>query len=176
MVMSWVGPAIGALAGVVRTLGPFGIRYVTSNFMRTGPSVLRSRQVIQAGLFGTGAAAVQYGVTQVIEKVDEMVSPVMTPNGGIGAVTQRTFPSAPQTVGQIVTPGPVPVTFVRAWRAGAALFAIDSEGRRWAWRPKLGIWKRTRVYRNIVISTKDISRARRLVRTSKRLNALRKSL
>lgn len=75
--------------------------------------------------------------------------------------------------GQIVTPGPVPVEFVKSWQACAALFAIDTQGVRWVWRPKLGIWKRIRNTRNIVISGKDIRRARRLVRISKRLNKMR---
>ncbi len=76
----------------------------------------------------------------------------------------------------VVIGGQGPVTFVKGWQAGEAIFAIDSEGKRWAWRPKLGIWKRTRVFNNIVISRKDVFRARRLIRTSKRLNAIRKGL
>lgn len=83
---------------------------------------------------------------------------------------------APVRRGTIVTPGPVPVTFVKSWRACEALFAIDDQGVRWVWRPKLGIWKRIRVTRNIVISGKDLRRAKRLVRISKRLNKMRTQL
>ena len=90
---------------------------------------------------------------------------------------QTQLPSGPAVrPADIVIGGQGPVTFVKSWQAGEALFAIDSEGKRWAWRPKLGIWKRTRVFTNIVISRKDVFRARRLIRTSKRLNAIRKGL
>jgi len=85
----------------------------------------------------------------------------------------RRAPQPPMRRDVVVTPGPVPVQFVKTWQACAAIFGIDSEGKRWVWRPKLGIWKRIRVTRNIVISGKDVRRARRLVSISKRLNKLR---
>ncbi len=85
----------------------------------------------------------------------------------------RRAPQPPMRRDVVVTPGPVPVQFVKQWQACAALFGIDDQGHRWVWRPKLGIWKRIRVTRNIVISGKDVRRARRLVAVSKRLNKLR---
>jgi len=99
------------------------------------------------------------------------------PRGGTGSFQLAGPSSAPALrPADLVVGQQGPVQFVKMWQAGAAIFAIDSEGKRWAWRPKLGIWKRTRVFTNIVISRKDVFRARRLVRVSKRLNAIRKSI
>jgi len=141
--------------------------------IQRGPRALRARQILRpltgAVVAGTGAAGVAFGVSQGIDAVqarrrrEEPMS--MAPRG------QPT--RLPVRRGQIVTPGPVPVEFVKSWQACAALFAIDTQGVRWVWRPKLGIWKRIRNTRNIVISGKDIRRARRLVRISKRLNKMR---
>jgi hypothetical protein len=53
----------------------------------------------------------------------------------------------------------------------AGTFVMLTDGRRFV-LTKHGVWKRVRVTHNIVISSKDIRRARKLVRTSERLNKL----
>lgn len=145
-------------------------------FARSGFRSLRSRQVIRAGAastaVGVGASFATEGVVRGITSGVQ----ALRRNGQVSTVPVRRFPQAPVRRGTIVTPGPVPVQFVKQWQACAALFAIDDQGHRWVWRPKLGIWKRIRNTRNIVISGKDLRRARRLVRISKRLNKMRTSL
>lgn len=96
----------------------------------------------------------------------------------LGAAAARYFRGAEGTSGmQLTAPGTVhPVTLVKVWKAGLATFAIDNEGRRWAFRNKLGIWKRVPVRRNIVISGKDILRAKRLIRKSRQLQTIRHEL
>jgi len=124
-------------------------------------------RVVTGGLAVAGAAELAGQVIDVFQGGGPLAQPGTIP-----------FPArAPaRRPADIVVGGQGPVTFVKMWRAGEAIFAIDSEGKRWAFRPKLGIWKRTRVFTNIVISRKDVFRARRLIRTSKRLNAIRKGL
>ena len=139
-----------------------------------GPRALRARQILRplVGLGVTGAVAAGGTILAT-----QLVSQDRQKNGQIGSGFKEAprLPAQRMPVrrGQIVTPGPVPVEFVKSWQACAALFAIDTQGVRWVWRPKLGIWKRIRNTRNIVISGKDIRRARRLVRISKRLNKMR---
>jgi len=96
----------------------------------------------------------------------------------LAGAARELFEGSGETSGmQLTAPGTVhPVTLVKVWRAGLATFAIDNEGRRWAFRNKLGIWKRVPVRRNIVISGKDILRAKRLIRKSRQLQTIRHEL
>lgn len=95
----------------------------------------------------------------------------------VGAGAMPTLPQVPIRPGLDVRVSMAPpVQFVRIWQAGLATFAIDMEGRRWVFRNKLGIWKRCPYRRNIVISGKDIMRAKRLVRKSRQLQRLRHQL
>lgn len=148
---------------------PLALRFVRERGFRG----LRARQILRpavtlAASTGLAAGAAVLGTAAVRVATDR------NGNGGQPMPLQQPSPGRmPVRRGQIVTPGPVPVEFVKSWQACAALFAIDTQGVRWVWRPKLGIWKRIRNTRNIVISGKDIRRARRLVRISKRLNKMR---
>jgi len=101
--------------------------------------------------------------------------------GGAEIAVSQIFGGDQDTMGTtrgrtMTTVGGFPVRFVKSWQAGAATFAIDTEGRRWVFRNNLGIWKRVKVVRNIVISGKDMYRARRLIRVSRRLQTMRHQL
>ena len=164
-----VGPIIGVgaplIAGALVTLGRVGISRILTRRLGSAGTVGIVRKLAPGAALG---GAIGLAGTAV---------DILTPGGG--PVMQQVAPPmrAPAVrPADVVIGGQGPVTFVKMWRAGEAVFAIDSEGKRWAWRPKLGIWKRTRVFNNIVISRKDVFRARRLIRTSKRLNAIRKGL
>lgn len=164
------GTLLGGLA--FRRFAPQALRFIG----RRGVRAFGSRQIQRAGAGalavgvagGLATEALVRGVESVRQGRPEEMAQVLAP--------RRPSSQVPVRRGQIVTPGPVPVEFVKTWQACAALFAIDDQGVRWVWRPRLGIWKRIRNTRNIVISGKDLRRAKRLVRISKRLNAMRKQL
>lgn len=166
-----LGPVVGLGGRAFLPLGLSVARVVASRILGQG-----TRRAVLGGL---GRAAAFTGAVAGVGQVLDVASGVFTTEEGFGD-TGMLQPIPAQTparrIPDIVIGGTGPVTFVKSWRAGDAIFAIDSEGKRWAWRPKLGIWKRTRVFNNIVISRKDVFRARRLIRTSKRLNAIRKGL
>jgi len=166
------------LGGIVagRIIGARGVPFALRFLSRRGFRGFRARQVLRpaAGLALTGGVAAGGTI---------LGARFLNGNGGNGMAIPgqslapgRSLPRPPMRQGQVVTPGPVPVEFVKSWQACAAIFAIDSQGQRWVWRPKLGIWKRIRNTRNIVISGKDLRRAKRLVRISKRLNKMRTQL
>jgi len=162
-----LGIAVGGLA--FRRFAPRGFRFVAGRGLRA----FRARQ-IQGATAGAAAIGVGAGLATeaLVSGVPRALEAIRRDDPMQNGISRR--PSRlPVRRGQSVTPGPVPVEFVKSWRACEALFAIDDQGHRWVWRPKLGIWKRIRVTRNIVISGKDIRRARRLVRISKRLNKMR---
>lgn len=143
----------------------------------TGAGIRQARFVpgVRGGLSAVAAGSGGFAVEEAIDRLIQPGGPQM-PLTTTALAPVSAFPAPPVRTGTVVTPGPVPVVFVKAWQAGMALFAIDSQGVRWVWRPKLGIWKRIRATRNIVISGKDLRRARRLVRISKRLVKMRQSL
>lgn len=118
---------------------------------------------IIGGLFGKSPVATIQGIQMGYE---------------IAGEARELFEGQSESSGlELTAPGTVhPVTLVKVWRAGLATFAIDNEGRRWAFRNKLGIWKRVPVRRNIVISGKDILRAKRLIRKSRQLQTIRHEL
>jgi len=130
----------------------------------------RSRQVLGKVLPIFGFGGVVAGGLAVEKAITTGIS-AFRPKG-----VSMTMAPGPQIIGQVVTQGPFPIQFIRVWQAGFATFAMDTEGRRWVFRTKLGIWKRVRVRRNIVISGKDIDRARRLIRTTNRLTKMVKTL
>lgn len=165
-----LGPII---SGVGRPLIPLGLtvgRIAIGRLGRRAGGLLRS--VPGGRLIGAGLA-----VGGIAELAQQAIG-LFEGEAQAGFPMQQRAPAGAPAVrpADIVVGGQGPVSFVKMWRAGEAIFAIDSEGKRWAFRPKLGIWKRTRVFTNIVISRKDVFRARRLIRTSKRLNAIRKGL
>jgi len=165
-----VGLAVGGLA--FRRLLPRGFAFLRQRGLRG----FRAGQVIRAGAPAVGLGLAASAATELaVRGTGEAISRLRERNNMAMAPIGR-FPQAPVRRGTIVTPGPVPVEFVRTWQACAALFAIDDQGQRWVWRPRLGIWKRIRNTRNIVISGKDLRRAKRLVRISKRLNKMRTQL
>lgn len=148
-------PAImagGSLVGLGARVGALGLRRGISRISRFMPR----------GRFGQAASAgAAFGGAEI----------------AIGSI----FGGDQDTMGTsrgrgMQTVGGFPVRFVKSWQAGAATFAIDTEGRRWVFRNKLGIWKRVKVVRNIVISGKDMYRARRLIRVSRRLQTMRHQL
>ncbi len=145
-------------------------------FARRGFAALRGRQAIRAAAGGVGVGLVASVATEgAFRLAGEVIRPSRTEVVRV-APSRGRLPQAPMRRDTVITPGPVPVTFVKSWQACEAIFAIDSQGQRWVWRPKLGIWKRIRNTRNIVISGKDLLRAKRLVRISKRLNKMRTQL
>lgn len=64
---------------------------------------------------------------------------------------------------------------LKSWSTPTTTFVLTTTGL-WVFQPKTGTWIRARRYTNIVISSKDIYRAKRLVRTSVRLSKLRHRL
>ena len=165
-----IGVAVGGFA--FRRLAPRGFSFLR----RRGLRGLRARQIIRAGGPAIGLGLAASAGTELAVSGARAGFEAIQRRGRMSMAPTRRYPQAPVRRGTIVTPGPVPVTFVRQWQACAALFAIDDQGQRWVWRPKLGIWKRIRNTRNIVISGKDLRRAKRLVRISKRLNKMRTQL
>ncbi len=176
MAFGLIGPVI--TGGVIAA--PFifraGARLFGGLARGGGPGVLRSAQVSRpaltgAGLFATGVVgdvAISAGLQQLTGGRG------MAPAGAGQAGIQGEIPDVSLAPGAgVVGPLFVPVKF---WRAGAALFALDTLGKRWVWIPTQGRWKKVKVVRNIVISGKDITRARRLIRTSRRLQTIRHQL
>jgi len=135
----WLVLSLGAGAWRVwRGLGSSGRRAL----LQAGPSGLRSAQV--RGVLTQGAALA--GAVAGLPALAGLVSPplpIILPGEGLAPMPHQLVvpqPTSPVIVGQVVTQGPYPVVFVKSWQAGLATFAIDSEGRRWVFRNKLGIW------------------------------------
>ena len=135
---------------------------VGAHVARYGTRLWRSRQALTG--FGR-ASALGLGAAGAVEISGRAV-------GSWGGGPPATIPSQRMSAAG----SGFPVQFVKQWQAGAATFAIDNEGRRWVFRVKLGYWKRVKVVRNIVISGKDMYRARRLIRVSRRLQTMRHQL
>jgi len=157
-----------------RGLGPVGRRAL----LRAGPAGLRSAQVRTIGAQALALGGAVAGLPALAGLGQQAIQPIVS-GGGITTMPHlpAQMPGAPPViVGQVVTEGPFPIAFVKMWQAGLATFAIDSEGRRWVFRNKLGIWKRVRATRNIVISGKDFQRARRIIRVTNRLVKMSKAL
>ena len=99
--------------------------------------------------------------------------------GGAAMANLQSLRAPPTSVLPIeaiaVAPGALP-QIVKTWQAGAALFAMDNTGQRWVWVIKQNRWKRIRNTRNIVISGKDMRRARKIISASTRLNDMRHRL
>jgi len=164
--------AIGAGSLAFRKLAPRGLSFLRSRGFRG----FRARPIIRAAAGSIGVAALAGAVTEGIVRGAPAVIRIREREQPMQQALARRSTQTPVRRGQIVTAGPVPVTFVKRWTACEAQFAIDDQGVRWVWRPRLGIWKRIRNTRNIVISGKDLRRAKRLVRISKRLNKMRQQL
>lgn len=154
-----------------RRLAPRGLSFLR----RRGFAGFRARPIIRATVGAVGVGALTTAATEGVIRGSRLLLQRSEEEPMQRQLARRPGPP-PERRGTIVTAGPVPVTFVKRWRACEAEFGIDTQGVRWVWRPRLGIWKRIRATRNIVISGKDLRRARRLVRISKRLNNMRKSL
>jgi len=140
-----------------------------------GPGVLRSRQVLSPALAAGGALAAGIGGDIALSQgLQALGGAGVLARGASGGAVVGGLPEISQAVGAgIVGPLFIPAKF---WQAGAATFALDTEGRRWVWIPTQNRWKKVKVVRNIVISGKDITRARRLIRVSRRLQTIRHKL
>jgi len=164
------GTTLGGLA--FKRFSPSGFRFLA----RRGLRGFRARGIQRAAV---GSVAVGVGGGLATDLAVRGIQSIRIPlprRQEVDMAPIRRPAGPPMRRDTVVTPGPVPVQFVKTWQACAAFFAIDTQGVRWVWRPRLGIWKRIRVTRNIVISGKDIRRARRLVRISKRLNKMRQQI
>lgn len=125
------------------------------------PALGTGGQALTAGLKAVGVGMVGAGLGATTAMV---MAPRLRPE--ITALPTETIAIAPGALPQIV----------KTWQAGAALFAMDNTGQRWVWIVRQFRWKRIRNTRNIVISGKDMRRARKIISASKRLNDMRTRL